>query len=278
MKRVFLAFVAVGALASAPASAQQVGQPLVLDQLYLEDTGPAATSGSALLRQLEDPNSGFYASRGTFTVSGARSQVIQSAARGVGIRGGYYEEARRINDLLMTTYRNNLSAHYNFAPLMLQSGYVVPPAITEVRQVRELSGPNFLYLTNGSYEIVRKARLTTMTPTWMDWLLLPLREVRPPENLTMENNEERALWRRSVREGWETGVREARAAFSTALATLNRDYYGMRLFHQLARQGAVSIPQVDVSSRRWRVTEDGQRAFEGETTITIQVNSRFRRR
>jgi len=52
----------------------------------------------------------------------------------------------------------------------------------------------------------------------------------------------------------------------------------MRLFHQLARQGAVSIPQVDVSSRRWRVTEDGQRAFEGETTITIQVNSRFRRR
>lgn len=262
---------------AAPASAQQVGAPLVLDEQVMNSQPSASATGSALLRQLENPNSPFYTSRGTFTVSGVRSQVIQSAARGVGIRGGYYEEATRINDLLMTTYRHQLASYYSFQPLMLQNGFVVPPAITQIRAVRELSGPNFLYLSSGSYEIVRPARLTTVTPSWMDWLMLPLREVRPPENLTMENSEERSLWQRSVRDGWEIGVREARASFSTSLATLNRDYHGMRLYHQLARQGAVSIPVVDVSNVRWRVTEDGQRAFEGETTLTIQVNSSFRR-
>ena len=52
----------------------------------------------------------------------------------------------------------------------------------------------------------------------------------------------------------------------------------MILYHDLARQGAVSVPQVDVSNRAWRVTEDGRRAFEGETTIEIVVASGFRRR
>lgn len=76
----------------------------------------------------------------------------------------------------------------------------------------------------------------------------------------------------------EAGVREARMAFSTALATLHRDYHGMRLYHELAQQGAISVPRVDVNNRRWRVTADGQRAFEGETTLEITVNSKFRRR
>ena len=132
------------------------------------------------LNELANPNSDFYQDRAVFTVNGARAEVIESAARGVGIRGGYAEEARRINNSLMQRYRTRLSAAFDFAPLMLNDGYVVPPVITEIRQVRELSGPNYLYLSSGSYEIVREPRLTTITPTWMDWLLLPIREVRPP--------------------------------------------------------------------------------------------------
>jgi defect-in-organelle-trafficking protein DotC len=161
---------------------------------------------------------------------------------------------------------------------MLQNGYIVPPAITRIRNVRQLSGPNYLYLTNGSYEIVRDARLTTIAPSWMDYLILPIRDVRPPDGITMQTDEERAIWRRTVEDGWTEGVREARLSFSTALATLHRDFAGMILYHDLARQGAVSVPRVDVSNRAWRVTEDGRRAFEGETTIKIVVASGFRRR
>lgn len=261
------------------ASAQSAGEPLIIPDPLLqsiESEVRGATPPS--LEELRNPNSDFYQERGTFTVGAARVQLLENAARGVGIRGGYAAEATRINDLLLSRYRSALDRRYNFGPLMLQNGYVVPPAITRIRNVRQLSGPDFLALTNGSYEIVRAARLTTLVPTWLDWLQLPIRGVRPPDNIQLEGNEESAIWRRAVEDGWNDGVREARLAFSTALATLHRDYHGMRTYHELARAGAVSIPRVDVSRRQWRVTEDGQRAFEGETTLRISVNSSFRRR
>lgn len=264
-------------LLSMPATAQQVGEPLLLSDPLLDQIQSEVRSAPLpSLADLANPDSTFYSERGTFTVDGARVSLIENAARGVGIRGGYAAEATRINDQLLARYRGALDASYNFAPLMLQSGYVVPPAVTRVSAVSQLSGPNYLYLTNGSYEIVRAARLTTLTPSWLDWLSLPIRDVRPPDSLSLEGADERAIWRRSVEDGWETGVREARMTFSTALATLHRDYNGMRLFHELARVGAVSLPAVDVRAQRWRVTEDGQRAFEGETTLEIVVNSRFR--
>lgn len=248
---------------------------------------PAAMAQTALeremaevigLNELANPQSGFYQDRGVFTVAGPRAQVIESAARGVGIRGGFAQEAQRINDLLMQRYRGRLNAAFNFQPLMLNGGYVVPPVITEIERVRELSGPNYLYLSNSSYEIVREPRLTTITPTWMDWLLLPIREVRPPENIRLDGVDEERLWSSSVRDGWETGIREARLTFATAMATLNRDHAGMQRYHDFAQRGIVSVPEVNVRNIPWRIDENGRRAFEGETVIEVRVGSQFRNR
>lgn len=286
-----LAIVAAFLAAPLEASAQTIGSPLDLsdimnapvqipaDQLVDVRVTDRENGRAISLNDLANPDSSFYRDQGTFRVTGARKRVIEAAARGVGIRGGFAYESERINKILMAArYRNALNAHYPFQRLLLQNGYVVPPVITRVNNVRELSGPNYLYLTVGSYEITREARLTTIAPTWMDYLLLPIRSVSPPDDIQLEGADEYALWRSTVKDSWVTGVREARAAFTTALATLNRDYNGMALYHQLAQQGAVSLPTVDVSNRRWRVTEDGQRAFEGETSIRITVASRFRAR
>lgn len=267
MLRACIAAIAAGALLNAsPANAQQ---PSALER---------EIAGVIGLDELANPNSSFYRDRAVFSVTGARAQVIESAGRGVGIRGGFATEAQRINDLLMQRYRRRLEASFDFRPLMLNSGFVVPPVITEIRNVQELSGPNFLYVAEGSYEIVREPRLTTVTPTWMDWLLLPIREVRPPENITLDNGDEERLWSASVRDGWDTGIREARLTFTTAMATINRDYRGMQRFHDFARRGILSVPTVDVRRIPWRVDEEGRRAFQGETTLEIQVGAQFRRR
>lgn len=239
--------------------------------------GPSS-SGAVSLKELKNPDSDFYRRRGTFRVSSARAQVIQAAAQGVGIRGGFAVEADRINTLLMGKYRSRVERTYPFRPLMLQNGYVVPPVITSISKVRELSGPNYLYLTNGSFEVTREPRLTTLTPTWMDWLLLPIRGVRPPEAIQLKGADEKYLWASTVEQAWDKGVREARLSFNTALATLHRDYNGMRLYHQLAASGALSIPQIDVKRVAWRVTADGKRAFSDEVSIEIVVGPKFRRR
>ncbi len=41
------------------------------------------------LTELANPDSKFYKEQGTFRVNGARKRVIEAAARGVGIRGGF---------------------------------------------------------------------------------------------------------------------------------------------------------------------------------------------
>lgn len=276
---------------AAPAPAQEVGQPLdaglmgAIDRPVFPDGEPPAelqailaTREAATLDDLADPRSDFYRRRAIFRVPGARAQVIEAAARGVGIRGGYAFEAERINKLLLGPYRGALDTSFPFDPLMLQAGFVVPPVISQVDDVRELSGPDFLYLSVGAYEIVRQPRLTTKTPSWMDYLLLPIRAVRPPRAVLLENGAEEAVWRAAVEDAWATGVREARMTFTTKLATLSRDYQGMRLYHFLAAEGALQLPRIDVERVPYRVTPDGQRAFEDETTIEIVVGPEFRRR
>ena len=276
-----------------PGFAQNVGEPLDgmvqdvdapayvgerPDDLVAIMDAPASNTEAIPLSVLKDPNSQFYQRRRVFSVSSGRAQVIEAAARGVGIRGGFAYEAERINRLLMGKFRGRIERHYQFKPLMLQDGYIVPPVITKVSNVREQSGPNFLYLSNGSYEITREPRLTTQTPSWMDWLLLPLRGIRPPENIQLKSGDEKAVWAAAVEDAWQMGVREARLSFNTSLATLHRDYHGMRLYHSLAQQGALSIPKVDINRVGWRVTEDGKRAFEGEVSIEITVGPKFKAR
>lgn len=293
--RKHMAVLALSLLVALPpvmAEAQQVGQPLGdvsqdinapiypdgqrPDDLIAIMDAPASNTQAVPLSELRNPNSDFYQRRRVFSVPSGRATVIESAARGVGIRGGFSYEAERINRLLMGRFRQRIERHYQFGPLMLQDGYVVPPVITQVTNVRELSGPNYLYLNTGSYEITREPRLTTQTPSWMDWLLLPLRGVRPPENIELNGPDEQAVWAAAVEDAWAVGVREARLSFNTGLATLHRDYHGMRLYHALAQQGALSIPTIDVSRVGWRVTEDGKRAFANEVSIEITVGPRFR--
>lgn len=274
------------------ASAQQVGAPLteyqqdvnapiypngqVPDDLVAIMDAPASNAEAIPLSQLKNPNSDFYQRRRVFSVSSGRATVIEAAARGVGIRGGFAYEAERINRLLMGKFRSRIERHYQFKPLMLQDGYVVPPVITKINNVREQSGPNFLYLNSGSYEVTREPRLTTQTPSWMDWLLLPLRGVRPPENIQLKSADEKQVWAAAVEDAWATGVREARLSFNTGLATLHRDYNGMKMYHALAQQGALSIPKIDVRKVGWRVTEDGKRAFANEVAIEIKVGPKFK--
>ena len=241
---------------------------------------PVLAQTAPSLEELQNPNSDFYRDRQTFVPTGAREQALASAARGVGVRGGFRFEAERINAQLEgnRSTRSALDRQLNYAPLMMQRGYVVPPVITEIRNVEELNGERFLYLTSGSFEIVRDARLATLPPHWRDYLILPLQDPRPPQRLTAETNAERRLWAQEVESGYQRGITEAREAFRLGLNLATRDLRGMQRYHELQRQGIVSLPRIDISQVPVRVTEDGKRAFVGETSIRMIVEPKFVRR
>jgi len=227
------------------------------------------------LNDITNPDSKFYRSQGTFSSSKAQNAVIEQAARGVGIRAGFAAEADKINQVMMKQYRRIMDRHYNFKGLLLQNGNVVPPVITQIQGVRELPNSRYLYTAQVQYEIVKEPRLTTLPPSWMDYALLPVRSVRPPTNIELSNNAEKALWADAAEAGWEEGTREARRAYIDAMNILDRDYQGMRLYHGMAQRGDVSIPRVNIASQKTRIDENGRRAFVNERVVQLVAGSRF---
>lgn len=153
---------------------------------------------------------------------------------------------------------------------------LVPPVITEIRQVGERGGDRLLYLTLGAFEIIKPARLTLSPPTWRDYLRVHSSEGRSSASIAPQDSTEQDVWDKSFAAGAAAGITEARAAFSEAFNRLERDYQGMSRYHELAAQGAVSLPVVDVSSAKVRIAEGGRRAFVGEKVVTLRVTPTFR--
>ena len=139
---------------------------------------PAATS----LDDLSNSDSGFYdGAREQGEEGGIRQRTLAEGARGVGIRGGYADEARRINDALERQFAGRLDRRFAFGTLMLRGGTVAPPVVTIMTSVEETSGDTFLYTSVGAYEIVKDARVAIKTPTWREYLTLPVTEPTPPQ-------------------------------------------------------------------------------------------------
>ncbi len=229
----------------------------------------------ASYKEILNPDSAFYKKTQSFVPSDPKLKAIYNAARGVGIRAGFADEADRINKILRSRYRAQLTSRFDFRKLMIEK-YVIPPVITEIRNVREHSGSDLLYLTDGAYEIVKDARLSFEPPKWEEYLILPIQPPAAPRGLSVETQEEKDIWREGAKTGWYAGIVEARRGFVTGWNILNRDFGGMRRYHKLAQQGIVSLPDVKTVAKRWSVSDNGTRAYKGETTIKLAVSPRFR--
>lgn len=234
-----------------------------------------APAGNVSFNDIVNPDSSFYRRTQSFVPSDPKLRVIFDAARGVGIRAGYADEATRINEIVQRRYASNLTQRFNFSRLMIQN-YVIPPVITRINNVQEASG-QLLYFSNSSFEIVKDARLSMEPPRWQTYLTLPVQPIAAPQGLSVETAEEEAAWREGASTGWYAGITEARRGFVTSWNILNRDYGGMTRYHELSREGVVSLPNLDTEVSRWRVTEGGTRAHQNERTLRLSVAPRFRR-
>ncbi len=221
-----------------------------------------------------NPDSSFFKKTQSFVPSDPKLRVIYDAARGVGIRAGYTDEAERINAFVKRKFTNYLNQRFNFRGLMIQQ-YVIPPVITRINNVQEASG-QLLYFSDSSYEIVKDARLSMDAPNWQQFMILPIQPIAAPQGLSVESAKEKQAWREGVQTGWYAGINEARRGFITGWNILNRDFGGMQRYHAMAKQGIVSLPDLQTEVSRWRVTEGGTRAHQSERTLRLQVAPKFR--
>lgn len=214
-------------------------------------------------------------SAGVFGDANRPTKVVQRTARSAGIQDGYLQESQRIAAYLDTAdIAARLDAKYPFAAVMIGPD-IVPPVVSELRDVRQTPTRTLLITTLGSFEIVRDARVTVIPPNWRDYLTV----TPPPEGRTTwtqpKGDAEKANWEVGYAGGIEVGIAQARAAFDDALRRLERDFLGMRRYGELAAAGAVSLPLVKVRATALKVGKAGRSAAVDQRLLKIGVAPKF---
>lgn len=195
------------------------------------------------LNQLEDLSSRQVHSEQALGNGGLRIKALQDTAMSLGAQGGLARTSEEINASLLKD-RWYLETIFNFNGMMLSHG-VLPPVLVEGDNSLNLADPNTIRISDRTYKIVEQARFATTPPNWRDYLWMDYSQPELPNKFLLpRDDEERDIWRKAIRLGWEKGVQQARDIFQQNLARLKRDFQGMLLYRKLLQQHMVSAPYV----------------------------------
>lgn len=203
-----------------------------------------------------------------------RLEALKEAAIGAGARGGLTYQTKLINKALDKVKRQ-LDTVYDFGPLMIK-GRVVPPVLTETREIYSQGDSANLRLAGRSYKVEAQAKFSSRPPQWRDYVYIEYDEVKMPSAVLMpRNGEEQEVWRRAVAEGWKQGVEQAGMIFDTNLNRLNRDYTGMVRYHVLALKRMVTMPVL--AEQNMPINTSGDTMSLDETLLRITALPEFNR-
>ncbi len=188
-------------------------------------------------------------------LSQIRYKALEDTAMSLGAQGGLANASGQINDNLEKD-KKHLETIFNFNGMMLSHG-VLPPVLEQGDNGLNLADPDTIRIADKTYKIVAQARFATTPPNWRDYLKQAFDKPELPNKLLLpKSDEERKVWRRAIRTGWEKGTQQAYDIFQQNLARLKRDYEGMILYRKLLQENMISAPYV--SKTNLGVTGDGQ--------------------
>ena len=177
-------------------------------------------------------------------VENLRPRVIRRTARTLALQKAVQWRYGRIQELLKE-HSSKLDHIFDFSPLMLRGGKVLPPVISEAGAGYRVESQTRASSTDRTYRIVKEARMVSTPPSWRDYLLRDYGSFdRKDAGVVPQNKEERKIWKEAAIKGWELGLKQARRLFRNNLSELVRDYKGVLKFRILAEQNMVSIPVV----------------------------------
>ena len=177
------------------------------------------------------------------TVSKIRIQALKDTALSIGAQGALALRSKELNAMLEPKTKQ-LGQIYNFNGLMLDHN-VLPPVLQESAQSLNLQSPDVLTLSDHTYKIVQQARFVTAPPTWREYLELDYKKPTIPDStLLPKDKQERQIWKKYIRIGWQNGLNQANNIYADNLATLKRDYAGMMLYRDLLAKHMVTKPHV----------------------------------
>lgn len=171
-----------------------------------------------------------------------RPQAIREAAHTLAfqkaVRWRYKEIVDKLED-----QESKLNSLFDFNRLMLNKGRVVPPVIVRADKGFEVKSDELATQVENTYRIIRDARLTSIPPSWRDYLVAEYQSVDKVNPAVLpKDDEEQKIWDQAAREGFEEGLDHADHLYKTNLSRLSRDFRGILRFKLLAEQNIVQVP------------------------------------
>lgn len=205
----------------------------------------------------------------------ARDRALIDVGLSMGVKAGMASELRQIGEVIEVNKRN-LDTVYDFGRYLIQ-GRVVPPVITEARDLYNQDGDYTLRLSGAYYKIESQAHFSSVAPTWRDYLSFAL-HIDPEEgggyaSVIPKTSDEQELWKAAVADGWHQGVAQADLMFKHAMDRMNRDFEGMIRYHTFVAEGKLSMPAI--ANEAIPVTRDGQSMAVDETLLRITTLPSF---
>jgi len=198
----------------------------------------------------------------------ARIQALFDTAFNVGVKGGLAWQLSAISKSV-TKHTREFDTIYDFGRLMVRD-LVVPPVITEARDLFHQDGDKSLRLSGAYYQIESQAKFASNAPNWREYLMFPSTDTSSAGVLLAmkpKNESEEQLWRAAVSDGWQQGVEQANLLLRNGLDRLNRDFTGMLRFHTFVAQGKITLPVI--ATERIPVTKQGNTMAIDEKLLRI---------
>lgn len=200
--------------------------------------------------------------------------AIRDMGLAYGMRGGLAWESERINKKVEAS-SERLDRIFNFQPLMMPNS-VVPPVLVQANDTFNQEASDHVTLADVVYRIEKPARLSSMAPTWREYLIRA-DDFNPSDvgGWAPRNEDEQKAWTRAVEEGWELGVTQAQEIFEANLSRLSRDLKGMILYRSLYARNMVTEPVVSRSDLG--VTGGDDEMNVNETVLVIREKTRLQK-
>ena len=215
---------------------------------------------------------------------GIRLRAMRQAAEAVGVQKGFASRMEEYRHLLMT-HAKRYDKVFDFRQLMeLVPGqydnevrlYRLPAVIQEAKNYIE-GNDSLITATGTNYRILQNTRLTTVPPTWRDYLLTsPDLEPNNPAKSILpkaDNQKEREIWSTHVMRGWKRGLNQADQEIQLRIDRFRRDFVGMVRYLRLLEQKLIDPDYVAVQNQM--VSGGGDQLNLDRTTYQITSPAQF---
>jgi defect-in-organelle-trafficking protein DotC len=212
------------------------------------------------------------AGRGLNEAQKARVKAVHDTALSFGLKAGLTWQLKNINSVI-TAMSRDLDQVYDFGALMINQR-VVPPVITEARNLYNQDGDYSVRISRVFYNMERQARLSSVPPNWREYINFPNGAPADQSDMLMVRTDtERTVWQEAVKNGWGQGVEQANLMLTQAMDRLNRDFSGMGRFHRFVVEGKASLPVL--ATEDIPVSRDGSTMAVDETLLRITTLPEF---